>query len=66
MGKEAGGREKELMLEISRKEAKYFSALLAEILGKMGSSRAKLRDLVPPPLAVSPICRGNSCWPTGT
>lgn len=34
------------MLEISRKEAKSLNALLAEILGKMGRSKAKLRDFV--------------------
>lgn len=49
-----GGREKELMLEISRKEAKSLNAPLAEILGKMGRNRAKLRDFVPPQVAVTP------------
>lgn len=41
-----GGREKQLILEISRKEAKSFNAPLVEILGKMGRSRAKLRDFL--------------------
>lgn len=50
-----GGREKELMLEISRKEAKSLNALLAEILGKMGRSRVKLRDFIPPQVAATPI-----------
>lgn len=54
-----GGREKELMLEISRKEAKSLNALLAEILGKMGSSRAKLRDFVPPKVVVTPTSLGE-------
>lgn len=47
------------MLEISRKEAKSLNALLAEILGKMGRSRAKLRDFVPPQMAVTPISLGE-------
>lgn len=54
-----GGREKELMLEISRKEAKSLNALLAEILGKMGRSRAKLRDFIPPQVVVTPISPGE-------
>lgn len=44
--RKGGGRGKELMLEISRKEAKSLNALLAEILCKMGRSRAKLRDFI--------------------
>lgn len=59
MGKEARGREKELMLEISRKEAKSLNALLAEILGKMGRSRVKLRDFIPPQVAVTHIRLGE-------
>lgn len=36
------------MLEMARKEANSLNAPLAEFLGKMGRSRAKLRDIVTP------------------
>lgn len=60
LGKEARGREKELILEISRKEAKSFNAPLAEILGKMGTSRAKLKDFVLPQVIVTLISLGET------
>lgn len=58
------------MLEISRKEAKSLNALLAEILGKMGRSKAKLRDFVRLQVAVRPVSLGEQLlahwYQTGT
>lgn len=47
-GKAWERKEKQLMLEMARKEANSLNAPLAEILGKTGRSRAKLRDIVTP------------------
>lgn len=46
MRKEVRGREKELRLEIARKEVKSSHTLLAEVLGKVGRKRGRPRDLV--------------------
>lgn len=59
MGKEVRGQGERADAGNLQEGTKSLNALLAEILGKMGRSRVKLRDFIPPQVAATPIRLGE-------